>query len=286
MKGRDEFVQAAKRLTTAVKQVLTIQHEGPAMQSHLALWIVVLGTATVVPGCASMKSSGGTMMVDQSDHHRLKSPPVIIATVDGVTPAGPSEYSPTESVKNTIIDVLSILGNEALRQPSRSQERRQQIEQIIRHRVNFWQMAQRALGSPWMRLTDTERREFVNLFVELIRDTVANKIDQYYDDQVFYLEEQREGSFAQVRTNLIGPKVDTSLDFRLENQSGEWLVYDVIIDGISSVRSYRTQFSRIMRDSAYTGLVERMKQRASTVKWYEKTAPAIAQLPTDMSDSR
>jgi len=233
-----------------------------------------------------MKSSGGTMMVDQSDRHRLKGPPAIIATVDGVILMGPSEYSPTASVKNTITDVLSILGNEALRQPGRSEERRQQIEQVIRQRVNFWQMAQRALGSPWTRLNDRERQEFVSLFVELIRDTVANKIDQYYDHQVFYLDEQREGTCAQVRTNLLGPKIDTSLDFRLENQSGEWLVYDVVIDGASIVRNYRTQFSRIIRDSAYAGLVEKIKQRAHTVKWFEKTAPAIALLPTDTPGAR
>ena len=256
------------------------------MQSHLAIWIAVLGTATAATGCVSVKSPGGTMTVDQSGHHRLYSPPAIITTVDGVTLVGPSEFSPTESVKNTITDVLSILGNEALRQPSRFAERRQQIEQVIRQRVNFWQMAQRALGSPWTRLNDTERQEFVSLFVELIRDTVANKIDQYYDEQVFYLDEQREGSCAQVRTNLIGPKIDTSLDFRLENQSGEWLVYDVVIDGASIVRNYRTQFSRIIRDSAYAGLVEKMKQKALTVKWFEKTAPTMALLPMDRFDSR
>ena len=254
------------------------------MQSHLAfLWIVILGMATAVTGCASMKSSGGVMMVDQSDRHRLKSPPAII---DGVILVRPSEYSPTESVKNMITDVLSILENEVLRQPGRSEERRRQIEQVIRQRVNFWQMAQQALGSPWTRLNDTERQKFVRLFVELIRDRVANKIDQYYDQQILYLVEQREGNCAQVRTNLIGPKVDTSLDFRLENQSGEWLVYDVVIDGVSIVRNYRTQFSRIIRDSTYAGLTEKMKQRSRTVKWFEKTTPTIALLPTDTSDSR
>lgn len=256
------------------------------MQSYLVSWIVVLGMATAVTGCASTKQSGGTMMADQSNHHRLISPPAIIATVDGVMLVSPSAYSPTESVKNTITDVLSILGNEALKQPGSSEERRQQIEQVIRHRVNFRQMAQRSLGAPWTVLGDKERQEFVGLFVKLIRDTVANKIDQYYDEQVFYLIEEREGSFAQVRTNLIGPKVDTSVDFRLENQSGKWLVYDVVIDGISIVKNYRTQFSQIIRDNTYAGLVEKMKQRVQTVKWFEKTAPAMALLSTDTPESR
>ena len=256
------------------------------MPSHLASWIVVLGLTTAVTGCASMKSSNGTMIVNKSDHHRLTRLPAIIAIVDGVTLVAPTEYSPTESVKNTINELLFILGNKALRQPGRSEERRHQIEQVIRHRVNYEQMAQRALGAPWTRLNDTERQEFVSLFVELIRDAVANKIDQYYDDQVFYLVEQREGSFAEVRTNLSGPKVDTSVDFRLENHSGDWLVYDVVIDSASIVRNYRTQFSRIIRDDSYAGLVERMKWRALTVKWFEKTGPALALLPTPMSYSR
>jgi phospholipid transport system substrate-binding protein len=137
------------------------------------------------------------------------------------------------------------------------------------------QLAPRALGDPWAELHATERQEFVKIFVELIRDTMANKIDQYHDDQILYLDEQREGSFACVRTNLIGSKVDTSVDFRLERHSGDWLVYDLIIDGTSIVRNYRTQFSRIIRDNSYAGLVEKMKQRALTVKWFEKTAPAL-----------
>lgn len=244
------------------------------MPSHLASWIIVLGMVAAVAGCSSMESSSGTMMVD--NHHRLKKQPGMIATADDVARVALAPYSPTESVKNTIIDLLAILGNEALKQPGRFEERRQQIEQVIRHRVNYEHMAQRSLGAPWSRLNDAERQEFVRLFVELIRDAVANKIDQYYDEQVFYLFERREGSFAEVRTNLIGPKVDTSLDFRLENRSGNWLVYDVVIDGASIVRNYRTQFTRIIRDNSYEGLVERMRERALAVKLFEKTAPAIA----------
>lgn len=244
------------------------------MQSHLTPWIVVLGMVTAVTGCALLKPSGGARMVDTSSQQWVKRQAATIVIVDGGKRVAPRDYSPTESVKNTITEVLSILGNEALKQPGLVEERRQQIEQVIRHRVNFEQMAQRSLGAPWTRLNKTERQEFASLFVQLLRDTVANKIDQYYDEQVLYLVEQREGSFAEVRTNLIGPKVDTSLDFRLENHSGDWLVYDVVIDGVSTVGNYRTQFGRIIRDNAYAGLVEIMKQKALSVKWFEKTVPA------------
>ncbi len=256
------------------------------MQSHLVSWIVVLGLATAVTGCSSMEPSGGTRMVDTSNHQWLKRQSAIIVVVDDGTRVAPFDYSPTESVKNTINDLLFILGNEALQQPGRFEERRQQIEQVIRHRVNFKQMAQRSLGAPWARLNDTERLRFVNLFVELIRDRVANKIDQYYDEQVFYLGEQYMGNFAEVRTTLIGPKINTSLDFRLENHSGKWLVYDVVIDGMSVASNYRAQFSRIIYDNTYAGLMERMKQRAQTVKSFEKTAPTIALVSMDAPEYR
>lgn len=256
------------------------------MQSHLVSWIVVLGMAAAVTGCSSMEPSGATRMVDRPNHQWLKRQSTNIVVVDGDTRVASFNYSPTESVKNTINDLLFILGNEALKQPGRFEERRQQIEQVIRHRVNVKQMAQRSLGAPWTKLNDTDRLTFVNLFVELIRDRVANKIDLYYDEQVFYLVEQRMGSFAEVRTNLIGPKINTSLDFRLENHSGKWLVYDVVIDDTSVVSNYRAQFSRIIHDNTYAGLVEKMKQRAHTVKSFEKAVPTLALLSTDAPESR
>jgi len=244
------------------------------MQSHLASWIVVCGIATGVTGCASMESSDRIMIVDIVDHDRLQREPASIAIRNGVMRGGPNESSPTNAVQSTITGLLSILGNEALKQPGRSEERRHHIEEIIRHRVSYEQMAQRALGVPWKQLTDTERQEFVGLFVQLLRDRFANKIDQYYE--INYLFEQREGSCAEVRTKLIGPKVDTWLDFRLSNKSGDWLVYDVVIDAASVVRNYHAQFARIIRDESYAGLVQKMKERDLVVKTFEKPARAVA----------
>jgi len=79
--------------------------------------------------------------------------------------------------------------------------------------------------------------------------------------------------------------VDTALDFRLENHSDQWLVYDLVIDGTSIVGNYRAQLRQILHDTTYAGLVEKMKQRVHTVKGFEKTIPDIALLSTDTSAS-
>ncbi|MBX3234607.1 MAG: ABC transporter substrate-binding protein [Nitrospiraceae bacterium] len=183
-----------------------------------------------------------------------------------------TDPTPTDSVKHTITDVLRILQQDELKQPDRIAERRLQVEQVIRQGVSYEEMAQRALGATWLSLSETEQKEFVDLFVQLLREAFAGKIDRYADEQVQYLSEDRQLHAAEVHTKLVGQKLDTLLDFRLADRSGEWLVYDVVIDGASIVGNYRAQFTNIMRDHAYSGLVERMKQHMLIVKTFEQTA--------------
>lgn len=233
---------------------------------NLAAWGVVL--AIGMAGCTSLEPPHGPRIISTSTSL------VIVGADMQVVP-----LSPTETVQYAINEMLDILGDEALRRPGLSQERRQQIEHVIRHRVDSEEMAHRSLGAPWSRLSVTERTEYVNLFVALIRDLVANKVKQYYD--ALYLIEQREGSFAEVRTLLLGTKVDTTVNFRLNHHSADWLIYDMVVDGVSIAGNYRAQFGRIIRDYAHAGLVEKMKQRALTVKGFEKTAPAPASVTMD-----
>jgi phospholipid transport system substrate-binding protein len=188
-----------------------------------------------------------------------------------VTTMASAEQTATESVKSTVDEVISILKSEELKQLGRSVERRQKIEQVIRQRVNYEDMAKRALGWPWTDLTDRERQEFVALFVQLLRDTFACRIDNYDDEQVLYLSEQREENFTEVRAKLSGPKTETLLDFRLVDVFGHWYVQDVVIDGAGIVSNYHAQFASIIRDHSYAGLATKMKEKTLVVKAFETT---------------
>lgn len=187
-------------------------------------------------------------------------------------PVVSAEPTATESVNRVITQVMSILDDPALKQPARSAERRQAIEDVVKQHVNYEEMARRALGAPWMEINSLEREEFVGLFVGLLRDMLAGRINHYSLKQVVYLSEYREGNVAEVRTAWIGGKVDTSFDVRLAKKAGDWLMYDAVIDGASIVENYRAQFSRIIRDVSYEGLVSRMKQKTLFVKAFEYAA--------------
>jgi phospholipid transport system substrate-binding protein len=196
---------------------------------------------------------------------------LIVLLASTGTSMAATELTPTEAVKSTIGAVVHILDIAELCQPGRAAERRQRIEQVVRDRVSYEEMAKRALGVPWMELTSSERKEFVGLFVQLLRDTFAGRIDYYTGEQMFYLSEQREKRFAEVKTKLAGQKMDTLLDFRLAYRLGDWLVYDVVIDGASITGNYHAQFTSIIRDISYAGLVKRMKAKTLVVKAFETT---------------
>ena len=121
-------------------------------------------------------------------------------------------------------------------------------------------MAKLSLAMPWIELTDTERREFVGLFVQLLCDMFAGRIDGYADEQELYLTEQLEENVAKVRTKL-SEDGDPPSFFLLAEKSGHWYVYDVVIDGASIVDKYHAQFTSILRHHSYQDLVNKMKEK-------------------------
>ena len=195
----------------------------------------------------------------------------IVTLVSAEMPTNPAESTATEAIKGTITELIQVLDNPQLKQPDRSEQRRHEIEHIIMRRVSYEEMAQRALGAPWSELSGRERQEFVELFVQLLRDAFAGRINKHTDEQVIYYGEEREDRSAEVKTQLKGEKVDTRVDFRLLRVSEDWRVYDVVIDGASIVSNYRSQFTSIIRDVSYVGLVKKMRQKAIAVKIFEKT---------------
>ena len=204
---------------------------------------------------------------------QLLGSPMMLAIVMWLVPAAPTLASmpqtPTESVRSTIEDVIRILNNEQWKQTERLAERRQEIERVVRQRVSYEDMAKQALGRQWSTLAEGERQEFVDLFVQLVRDSFAGKVDAYADERVLYLSEQRYDRIAEVRTKLSGRKTDTLLNFKLAERAGMWLVYDVVIDGASLVQNYHAQFASILRNDSYPVLVKKMREKTLVVKTFE-----------------
>ncbi len=193
----------------------------------------------------------------------------VFAVVLGCGAVGPAAVwagAPTDAVKSTVTQVIKTLEDAELKKPGKADERRRTLETIIGERFNYTEMGKRALGAQWAKLQDRERKEFVDLFQRLLSSSYADKIEGYTGEQVSYLSERKEDNYAEVRTKVSSGKAEIPLDYRLISNSDDWRVYDIVIDGVSLVKNYRGQFEKILRESSYSDLVDKLRQKVDKGK--------------------
>ena len=171
--------------------------------------------------------------------------------------------SATQAVKETIDQVMQILTDERLKSPDRAEEKRNLLQKVIGERFDYEEMGKRTLGLHWRSLNDTQQKEFVVLFQEFLSNTYAGNVDGYSGEQVEYIKERRKGDFAEVQTKVISPKIEVPLDYRLMKKSANWMVYDVVIDGVSLVKNFRGQFDRIIKGSSFQGLLDKLREKTT-----------------------
>jgi len=174
--------------------------------------------------------------------------------------------APTDSMKATIDEVLRIIRDKELKQPGKAEERRRQLEKVVEARFDYQEMSRRALGAPWHKLSDQEKQEFVGLFRTLLTNSYAEKIETYSGEGVQYVNERTEKDYAEVRTKVLSGKTEIPLDYRLINKAEDWRVYDVVVDGVSLVNNYRGQFTKILRESTYSDLVDQLRKKSEKLK--------------------
>jgi phospholipid transport system substrate-binding protein len=167
---------------------------------------------------------------------------------------------PGDQVRQTADKLLAILKDPQLKGESKKNERRDKLKEVIYQRFDFTEMARRSLGSEWRRRSPEEQKEFVKLFTGLLERAYLDNIESYSGEKFRYLKEQEDNSHAQVDTKIIDNKgQEFSVNYRLHKVNGDWKVYDVVIEDISLVNNYRSQFNRVLATSSYEELVNRMK---------------------------
>lgn len=157
---------------------------------------------------------------------------------------------------------IAILEDEALKGNDKKGERKEKLWAELSPIFNFKEMSQRALGQYWQKLNAEERDEFTRLFTSIIKNTYLGETDSYSAKEVVLLREKEKGKYSIIQTNFIlNTGKDASVDFRLLSNDGNWKIYDVIIEGVSLVNNYRSQFSSILVKSPYAELVKMLKEK-------------------------
>jgi phospholipid transport system substrate-binding protein len=171
--------------------------------------------------------------------------------------AGPA----TDQLRVGVERVVKTLTDPALQGP----ERRKALREITGPMFDWAEMAKRSLGRHWHTRTEAERQEFVPLFHNLLERTYVTRIERYDGEQITYTGESIEGDQATVRTKILDKtNRELPVEYRmLRGPDGRWVIYDILIEGVSLVANYRSQFDQIIRTSSYERLVAKLKSPSS-----------------------
>ena len=167
-------------------------------------------------------------------------------------------------LKSTIDKVIAIVKDENLRNDK--QGRRAALRKTIDERFDYRQMVMRSLAKNWDLRSDQERQEFIELFKSLLENSYASKLESYSDEKINYTNEMIKGKYALVKTEVVRPSSTIAVDYKLIQENGDWRVYDFVIEGVSMIRNYRSQFTKIIRKDSYEILVQKLTDKINEIE--------------------
>ncbi|HJV67321.1 MAG TPA: ABC transporter substrate-binding protein [Geomonas sp.] len=190
---------------------------------------------------------------------------IALMTLAAVLVVSNAFATPTEDVKKTVDEVVRIVTSKDMKM--HEQKRRQSLKKCIGAIFDYGEMARRSLGKNWNQRSAAEKKRFTELFATLLENSYAGKIESYNNEKIIYLKETADGDFSEVKSKVITQKRDEySLDYRLQKENGRWMVYDVVIEGVSLTANYRGQFNKIISASGYPELVRKLQAKSNELK--------------------
>ena len=168
--------------------------------------------------------------------------------------------APTDQLRQRVDEVVKVVDDPAL--SGKAVERHAAVRKIAEEVFDYPDTARRALGVHWSARTPQEREEFAQLFADLLDRAYVGKIDLYQGEKVRYAGETVEGDQATVKTRIVTKRgSEVPVDYRMHLKNGRWLVYDVVIEGVSLISNYRTQFNKVAQTESYQSLVQKLRAK-------------------------
>ena len=173
--------------------------------------------------------------------------------------------SPTDDVKKTVDEVVRIVSDREMKK--NEVRRRLALKKAISTMFDYSEMAKRSLGKHWNVRSAAEKKQFAELFATLLENSYAGKIESYNNEKIVYIKEIVEDEYAEIKSKVVTAARDEfTLDYRLFKHEGKWMVYDVIIEGVSLVSNYRSQFNKIIVANGYDQLVKKLQSKNDELK--------------------
>jgi phospholipid transport system substrate-binding protein len=153
--------------------------------------------------------------------------------------------------------VFAILKNKDLTKQAKQKE----IEAIVTPMFDFPLMAKLSLGKKhWTGLTPENKDRFTELFVKRLRQSYLDKLTAYTDEKVIYGSAVEVDNKVHISTDLVSKGNEISMLYKLYASGSAWRIYDIEIQGVSLIRSYRSQFNEILKNGTFEDLIAKMEK--------------------------
>jgi phospholipid transport system substrate-binding protein len=182
--------------------------------------------------------------------------------VQGVQPSAiAGRVRPLDLVKSSVSQVLAAVQSQTAT-AGESSRHRAEIRRVADGLFDFNEMARLTLSRHWSAQSPQDQDEFVRLFTALLERCYLSTIENYAGERITFLGEAIDGSYALVRSRITTDRrVEISIDYRLIDRGNRWEVYDVVLDRVSLVSNYRSQFNSIIRTSSFEDLMTRLRNK-------------------------
>ena len=171
--------------------------------------------------------------------------------------------TPLETVKGHVDRVLDVLRDSSLKGESATKIKKDKIRTISDRMFDYTELSRRTLGQNWKRFGTEQQKEFIELYKSILEGAYIDRIMSYTNEKIlFNRENPLSEKTTEVQTTILTKKADIPISYRMIRKGDEWRVYDVIIEGVSLISNYRTQFSQILGNKSPEGLLDTLRKKA------------------------
>ena len=169
---------------------------------------------------------------------------------------------PLDTVKSNVSGVLDVLRDSKLQGEAGKKVKEQRIAAAAEKLFDFVELSKRTLGLNWNKFTPDQRKEFVELFKTILKDAYVERITAYTNEKVnFNKEVPLSETTVEVQSSVVTKSGEVPIYYRVTKKDNEWKVYDVVIEGVSLISNYRTQFREILGNNPPEKLLETLRKK-------------------------
>ena len=169
---------------------------------------------------------------------------------------------PMTTAEASVNRVLDVLRDSKLKSPAAKEAKKEKLRVIYKDMFDEIEFSKRTLTRNWNKFNPAERVEFVKLFEQVLEKSYIDKILDYSNEKVnFYKESMLSDNQAEIQTKIVTASKEIPIYYRMILKDGKWKVYDVVVENVSLVQNYRTQFNDILTKNTPEQLLEILRKK-------------------------